>query len=128
MQKRRLEYGITVLALLLVGIGCRKHERDDGHFKNSRTQQLVQWIAAASDGYYTTYGHWPSSISELTKTPSGTIFANPTEIDGNDGYGHPLIYKPFDAAAGFGSVTSYGRDGRPGGTNVDRDVEVRFGK
>jgi hypothetical protein len=38
-----------------------------------------------------------------------------------------LIYQPFDPAKGYGSVISYGSDGKPGGSGEAADIEVRFG-
>ena len=49
-------------------------------------------------------------------------------VSTNDAWGHNIAFVPFTPDRGFGSVMSYGRDGRPGGTGPDSDVEVRFGK
>ena len=45
-----------------------------------------------------------------------------------DAWGHALVLQPFDPAKGYGAIISYGRDGRPGGTGADADIEIRWGE
>lgn len=77
--------------------------------------------------YQAEYKSWPSSLVDLTNNSKNLNFVIFSDQGAVDGWGHALIFQPFDAAKGYGVVISYGRDGKPGGTGADADLEVRFG-
>jgi hypothetical protein len=93
-----------------------------------RSQAMVKSIGAACDGYVKFYKEPPSSIAALENNRSNVVFIIWGKDGPVDGWGRPIILVPFDAGSGYGSVMSYGRDGRPGGKGLDADVEARFGE
>jgi hypothetical protein len=70
-------------------------------------------------------GRWPTSATELVRNSMGAVFIYPPP-PAQDGWGRQLIYEPYTTNAGYGRVASYGRDGKPGGTGPDADMESRF--
>jgi hypothetical protein len=93
-----------------------------------RTESDLKSISWASQSFHVEYGIWPKTLSDLTNNPGNLQFIS---FDGQrgatDAWDRVYIYQPFDAAKGYGAVISYGRDGKPGGTGADADLEVRFG-
>ena len=99
------------------------------------TYDALDGVAFASSNYFQIYGKWPASLQDFAKNSpqnpkhdSFLTYARTFSLATGDGYRHPLVYKPFDPSVGYGSVISYGRDGRPGGVGQDADIEVRFGE
>ncbi|MCX7005757.1 MAG: type II secretion system protein GspG [Kiritimatiellaeota bacterium] len=92
-----------------------------------RHKCLLADLERASRIYHVEYGQWPVSLAGLTNNPRAIPFIKFDDLGITDYWSHPLIYQPFDAAKGYGAVISYGRDGQPGGTGEDADLEVRFG-
>jgi len=92
------------------------------------TQALLQNITAACNQYITFYGEPPASLSDLTRNRSNIVFIIWPKTGTNDGWGNPIHLTPYDASLGHGRIISYGRDGRPGGSGIDADVEVSFGE
>ena len=93
----------------------------------ARTKVLLQAVRSACNTYSNYYGDWPASLSDLTHTKSNIVFMEWGEEGASDAWGHPLVFKPFSSVSGFGSIRSYGRDGRAGGEGPDAGLEVRFG-
>ena len=78
-------------------------------------------LAAACDDYKKQYGGWPTDITQLGKLRPDLNEAK------TDAYGHAVILVPYSEALGYGSLISYGRDGKPGGDNkLDQDIVIRF--
>jgi len=75
--------------------------------------------------YNKAHNSWPNSLDELMGNNS---CSNEVATLRTDFWGHVIIFQPFDSAKGYGAVISYGRDGQPGGTGEDADLEVRFGE
>jgi hypothetical protein len=44
----------------------------------------------------------------------------------HDCWDRKFIFSPFDEKLGYGRLISYGKDGKPGGSGDNRDLEVRF--
>ncbi len=93
----------------------------------STRMQLVN-AAAACSVYSTHYGQQPASLWDLDHNRSNIMFIAWGKSGTNDAWGRPIHFTPFDPALGYGSVMSYGRDGRVGGTGRDADIEFRFGE
>ena len=121
----------TICALgifvILFGIGLLTQTTSPRYSPKFLTQQLVYSVGAACRQYCLEFGKSPASLADLTNNPGGLMLMIWGKSGTNDGWGHPIRFVPYDAALGYGSVTSYGRDGRLGGTEIDADVEVRFG-
>lgn len=100
------------------------------------TRCALDGVSFATSYYFQLYGAWPTSLQDFhpenrRRNPKGhgfLTYARTFSLATGDGWLHPLVYKPFDPSVGYGSVISYGRDGQPGGTGADTDIEVRFGE
>jgi len=90
------------------------------------TQQLLYSVAAACTQYYWEHGEPPDSLASLTNNPKGLVLMYWGKSGTNDAWGHPIHFTPYHAALRYGTITSFGRDGRPGGEGLDADIEVRF--
>jgi len=86
--------------------------------------QLVSYQMATTN-FFATAGRWPTSATELVTNSLGLVFIYPSP-PAQDGWGRPIVYEPYSTNTGYGRVVSYGRDGRPGGTGADADIEFRF--
>jgi len=75
---------------------------------------------AAINNFNARVGRWPTSLREVETNSSNVVF------DHNDPWSRPYILIPYNSATGFGRILTYGRDGKPGGTGVDADIERRF--
>jgi hypothetical protein len=91
------------------------------------TKTTLTVTAVAVHTYYRDMGQWPSSLDDLQKNSKDIVYIDWGKYPERDGWHQPIIYKPFDSSVGYGSVASFGADGRPGGTGFDEDLEVRFG-
>jgi len=83
-------------------------------------------LASGFDDYKKQNGVWPEDITQLVKVRPD--LGNENELfPVTDAYGHAFILIPYSEALGYGSLISYGRDGKPGGDNkFDQDIEIRF--
>lgn len=95
----------------------------------AKTTVDLMVLQMASSNYFKVYSLWPKSIHELEAdgNTQKIAFIAPSPAT-NDAWGRPLVYIPFEPSLGYGSVLSYGRDGKPGGDGPDADIEFRFGK
>jgi hypothetical protein len=92
-----------------------------------KTQVILSSLVTASKAYHVEYQQWPKSLDDLTDNPKKMLFIDWTRGEENkDGWQHPIIYVPYNESVGYGSVISYGRDGKLGGKGADEDIEVRF--
>lgn len=91
------------------------------------TRLSLNQVVGASYAYKVEYGFWPTGMVNLLKVGNSNkiVFLYPQAT--NDGWNHPLKYNPFNASLGYGSVLSFGRDGKVGGVGIDADCEVKFG-
>ena len=78
----------------------------------------MQQIAEGSKSYKRMHARWPAV--------PGDFVAPEFDLWTLDFWNRPFIYLPYDPAKGWGAVLSYGADGRPGGTGLDEDLELRF--
>lgn len=99
----------------------------DVYTASEKTGIILAAVGSASESYHNEFASWPASLADLTNNPKKIEFVSFNASGAIEGWGHPLIYQPFDPAKGHGAVISYGRDGKPGGTGADADLEVRFG-
>ena len=73
------------------------------------------------NAFHSKSNRWPANLEEVIKFAHlGTNYLV-------DGWGRALVYVPADYRSGKqGTVTSYGRDGVPGGDGDDADVDGVF--
>jgi hypothetical protein len=112
--------GVLIALALLVHLQLKSAQ--------ARSQVTVRAAGAACDAYLKFYQEPPTSMADLVHNRSNIVFVVWSKAAPVDGWGRPINFTPFDPARGYGSVTSYGRDGRPGGKGLDADVEARFGE
>jgi hypothetical protein len=119
--------GVGVGAMVLSAIVFRPTSGPDPD-PAIRTKMHLSQVAAASEAYHNEYGLWPTGLTDFSPQSNSNHIAflpsGPWTTD--DAWGHPLAYRPFDPALGYGAVLSFGRDGKPGGVGKDADIEERF--
>jgi hypothetical protein len=91
----------------------------------ARTNAQLTCYQKASTNFFAQTGRWPTSAMELVRNCMGKVFISPSP-PAHDGWGQQIIYEPYTTNVGYGRVLSYGRDGKPGGTGADADIEFRF--
>lgn len=116
---------VVVTAIIVLPI---TYEKDGKGYVRVKTQTELYAIVCASQAYFAEYGSWPTSLTNMMSggNARNLIFIEPDSLGNFDGWRRPLLYRPHDAKLGYGSVLSLGRDGKPGGTRDDADIEVRF--
>lgn len=94
---------------------------DQKTMKPEITYTGLMCLASYCDDYRIKNGTWPTSVDQLIKFSPGLI--EPSK----DAYGRNVIFVPYNEALGYGEFISYGRDGKPGGSNdFDEDMIIRF--
>ena len=84
-------------------------------------------VASDCDKYKGQHGEWPTNLTQLiTFRPELTDWAKDAWGKGDDVWGRYVVLVPFNEKLGYGEIVSYGRDGKSGGTGLDRDLIVRF--
>src|SRR5579864_930973 len=85
------------------------------------TKVRLRSVAQASCAFHSTYNSWPTGFAQFYPDQNRLhiAFLQSAIWATNDAWGHSLLYRPFDAAAGYGSVVSLGPDGRS-------NIEERF--
>lgn len=79
---------------------------------------LLTNYAKLSKSHRKLYGVWPGSVDEMCL---GLGASHSSELL------HGRVkYVPFDHDLDYGKIIDYGTDGKPGGTGLDEDVEIRF--
>jgi general secretion pathway protein G len=133
-QERRLStFAWVMIVLLVIFGGCSAyvlskaiHEAAEAA-KGARTKTSVLMFQQASEMFYTNVGRWPIALPELVNNTSGIVFVQTFGPAGFlDGWGRPLLYVPPVGTNFQGSITSFGCDGLPGGTNLDADIVLTF--
>ena len=84
-------------------------------------------VASDCDKYKAQYSVWPNSLAQLRAfRPELSDWAKDAWGKEDDVWGRDVVLVPFNETLGYGEIISYGRDGKPGGTGLDRDLAVRF--
>jgi hypothetical protein len=115
--------GTTILSLVvgLVLWSWIRDEKERQAIKPYVTYKRLMHVASWCGRYKEQRGAWPNSLTELrTFQPE----CNPPWS--TDAWGKNFILIPYQESLGYGQVISYGRDGKPGGDGLDRDLVVRF--
>ena len=99
-------------------VGCSRPADPDPKIE---TKIRLRMIADASQSFQLDYDFWPTGFAQFYPDQNShhIAFLPSGSSTTNDAWGHLLIYKPFDASLGYGSVISLGSDGRS-------DIEERF--
>ena len=91
------------------------------------TKAALTGTAWAIYTFHRLEGRWPDSLDSLQKNDKGIMYINWGEYPEQDAWRRKIIYGRFDPSLGFGTVSSYGADGKPGGEGFAEDLEVHFG-
>ena len=85
------------------------------------TYSKLRYAAEVCERYKAQYTVWPTNLAQLAE--GRPEFGEPLD---KDAWGCQIVFIPYSPVLGYGSLLSYGRDGKPGGTGPDRDLEIRF--
>jgi len=114
---------IVLIGLIATFVGSRiLGAADTGKFKIAQSQ--VDTMAGKIEQYQNDVGSLPPDLEALVKAPgnsAGWLGPYASEKELKDPWGHPLEYK-VPGSGGPYDLTSYGRDGKPGGESVDADI------
>jgi hypothetical protein len=80
--------------------------------------RLITLSIRGFEDYRSAYGRWPGSVSNAVEFDH--------DLGVSDEWGNQIGLIPYNEKLGYGQLISYGRDGKPGGTGLDRDWIVRF--
>ncbi len=115
---------LVLIGMVLTLVGSRVlGGADKGKFKLAESQ--IQTLAGKIENYQLDTGALPASLEDLVAAPANAAgwlgpYAKPAEL--KDPWGHAIEYrvpgegKPFD-------LLSLGKDGQPGGTSYDADIQ-----
>lgn len=108
------------MAIVIGVAGCGQSGGGDMAPKPFVTCNMMLNVASQGcEGYKSAHGGaWPNSLEQVNSWMEDLVH--------NDAWGHKLAFTPYDAAKGYGEITSYGRDGKPGGTGEDADIVIHF--
>jgi hypothetical protein len=126
MRKLFTIFKLVVLSAIILFFGCFLYIGVALHWHSYIGNSYSTWDgllydAHLCDKYKAQFGAWPNSLEQIQSSQiklgnRGT----------KDAWGREAIFVPYDKSVGYGQVISYGRDGKPGGTGVDRDIIIRY--
>lgn len=91
------------------------------------TYTRLMYAASKCDLYKEQKGVWPDSLAQLRSfRPEFNDWAKDAWGQSDNIWGRDFILIPYKESIGYGELVSYGRDGKPGGSGLDRDLIVRF--
>ncbi len=90
---------------------------DDCRWEQYQTRFILKHLADSIAAYRQQFGVSPQSLGDLVKISNA--FSYEEEQHPIDGWGHPMV---LSTNATNLVVTSYGRDGKPGGIGLDYDL------
>jgi general secretion pathway protein G len=138
VKKRNRQAGLTLLEVMVVltiialiaGLAAPRMMDSFGRAKGRTATIEMENIKGAVQLFYLDVGRYPSEaegLDALLAAPAGAENWQGPYLDGPDGlndpwenrylYRSPAGEKPFD-------ITSYGRDGRAGGSREDSDISL----
>src|SRR6185369_7871006 len=71
------------------------------------TYSKLLYSAEVCDRYKTQYSLWPTNLVQLAE--GRPEFGDPLD---KDAWGRPFVFIPYDPVLGYGSLLSFGRDGK----------------
>ena len=124
-NKRRVILSICgIPVILIVGLlawGRISGEREQQEIKPWQTYGDLLYVASRCDLYRLQSGKWPDSRAQLLA--SRPELADPWN---KDAWGRDWVLVPYSESIGYGEIISYGRDGKAGGSGLDRDLVARY--
>jgi Type II secretion system (T2SS), protein G len=110
---------ILIAGLWLFGVIAVRQQSQE--IKPWITYRRLLYVALGCDEYKKRNGAWPNSLAQLHSFR--TDLNDPWT---KDAWGRDVVLIPYNEHLGYGEIISYGRDGKPGGTDADRNLQVRF--
>jgi hypothetical protein len=119
---------LMIAGIAIVFVGFRVYGwRERQETKPWITYTRLMYAASRCDLYKAEFGVWPSSLAQLRSfRPEFNDWAKDAWGQADTMWGRDFVLIPYKASLGYGELISYGRDGKPGGIGLDRDLEVRF--
>jgi hypothetical protein len=114
---------IVAFAVVVVSAAVVRMVRQS---KFGQAGALLLVYSAASVHYHHDRGRWPQFLHDLESRDPGFPFYVSLENPPIDPWGTPLHYHPFDSALGRGFITSFGPDGKTGGSYSADDLVSEF--
>lgn len=110
---------VGIIGMLLWGHIVISRDKEDS--KPYVTYTRLMYLARGCDKYKAQSGSWPGSLAQLQA-------GRPELVDpwDKDAWEREFVFVQYNASLGYGELISYGRDGKAGGADADRDLIVRF--
>lgn len=118
-----LAFGAAFTLLAILPVVFVDYLHDNPSLRRKSTQRWLERIGYWSRIGAEKSGRWAESLDELMQQLA--LGTNGVEF-GTDRWHQSPVYVPYDTSRGYGTVISYGKDGKPGGKGEDADIEVRF--
>ena len=121
---------VVVILGLLIGLVGPAMMRQLGSAKHRIAEQSVARLAGILDIYRLDIGSYPSTdqgLAALNTSPAGAIGWNGPYVNDERGivdpWGRPFEYRSPSRRAGRAfDISSFGADGKPGGSGEDADI------
>ena len=131
----RAQQGFTLIEIILVvmligaiaAFAASRLLGGSDRAKVNLCKTQLQTTADKIEQFKADTGHLPVKLSELVTAPansSGWLGPYAKEGDLKDPWGHALNYEASALGGTLYSVSSFGRDGAPGGSSVDADITL----
>jgi hypothetical protein len=118
---RVLLLAVTVLVVGLFLWGWINRTNELKKLEPWRTYSTAMYVASRGCGDYDEqHGVWPDSLDQLR------AFRGDINERCKDAWGRNFLFVPYNKSLGYGEIISYGRDAKPGGNGLDRDIVIRF--
>ncbi|CAN1484812.1 PulG Type II secretory pathway, pseudopilin PulG [Paracoccaceae bacterium] len=137
-KRRNPKSGVTLLEVmvvlaiiaLVVGLAAPRMMESFGRAKSRTASIQIENVRGAVQLFYLDVGRYPSEaegLQALVVAPEGAGGWLGPYLDGvedlNDPWDRPYLYRSPAEAKPF-SISTYGRDGRAGGTSEDSDISL----
>jgi general secretion pathway protein G len=117
--------GFVLLYAILEKISPTALDAHPGFSSRKKTEADIRAIGSALEEYgIANGGRFPDSLRPLvTPDANNRTFLNARFVP-KDAWGHDYIYSPPGPGQPQPNVTSYGKDGQPGGNEDDADIDL----
>lgn len=115
---------IVILGLLLSLVAPTMFSKV-GSSQRKTAEAQMQMLSTSLDTFRLDVGSYPATLADLRKGtgPNWDGPYLPREVP-LDPWGNPYVYKPAEDGSGY-ALSSYGKDGRPGGEGDAADIAVQ---
>lgn len=118
-------FGVFALfCLVMAGAGFVTYRSASVAMQTEIARMDAEGLADGAVRYQKDIGSYPAALQDISQDPGLKGWSGPYWVTSNQGldpWGNPWIYA--QTATGF-TITSYGADGVPGGSDLDADIVV----